>query len=207
MKRGGFITLEGPDGCGKSTQAKRLAERLRNEGFRVCLTREPGGTDLAENLRSIILDPSLHIHPLTELMLYEASRAQHTAEIILPALRKKEIVICDRYYDATMAYQGYGRRLDLKNVKTLNTVAAGGLKPDLTILLDISSKEGLSRATKNGADRMEKEKLAFHSRVRRGYLEIAKKEPRRIKIISGSGTVEEVHEKIWDLIKKKCLKK
>src|SRR5271157_786725 len=146
IRKGLFITFEGIDGCGKSTQSKLLAGRLKRAGYKVVYTREPGGTRLAEKLRDILLHPANKISPLAELFLYEASRAEHVSKIILPAVRSKKIVVCDRFFDATVAYQGYGRGLDLNVIETLNRFASTGLTPDLTILLDISAREGLKRA-------------------------------------------------------------
>ena len=201
MKRGRFITLEGTDGCGKSTQAGILAKRLKAAGHHVRLTREPGGTPMAEGFRRLILDPRNRVHPLTELFLYEASRAQHTEEVILPALRRGETVVCDRYSDATVAYQGYGRKLPLATVAALNRVAAGGLKPDITLFLDISEKSAKARTRGRTKDRMESEKNSFQSRVRAGYRAIARKEPSRIKKIDGEGSVTEVAGRIWEKVK------
>lgn len=203
MKRGWFITLEGPDGCGKSTQAGILAERLETAGYSVRLTREPGGTPLAEGFRRLILDPKNRVHPLTELFLYEASRAQHTEEVILPALAGGKIVVSDRYTDATVAYQGYGRKISLAAVKTLNRIAAIGLKPDLTILLELSEKSARERMKGRLKDRLESEKNSFQARVRAGYREIARKEPRRIKRVNGEGSAQDVADKIWRVVKAK----
>ena len=210
MKKGFFITLDGPDGCGKSTQSKLLVECLKKEGFKVVHTREPGGTSIAENLRKIILNPNFKISPITELMLYEASRAQHTKEIIEPSLRAKKIVVCERYTDATSAYQGYGRGLDLSIVEKLNQIATGGLRPDFTLFLDVPIQEGLKRARKEKkdfshgkGDRLEQENFGFHQKVRKGYLALAKKEPQRIKLISGNGTIQQIHQKICDEVMKK----
>lgn len=201
MKRGLFITLEGTDGCGKSTQAGILAERLETAGYSVRLTREPGGTPLAEGFRRLILDPKNRVHPLTELFLYEASRAQHTEEVILPALADGKIVVSDRYTDATVAYQGYGRKIPLAAVKTLNRIAAIGLKPDLTILLELSEKSARERTKGRLKDRLESEKNSFQARVRTGYREIARKEPRRIKRMNGEGSAQDVADRIWRVVK------
>gem|GEM_PF-180333 len=196
------MTLEGPDGCGKSTQAALLKKRLIELGRKVVHTREPGGTSLAENLRKILLHPEQKIFPLAELLLYESIRAQHTEEVILPALKRGEIVLCERYADATLAYQGYGRELPLETILTLNRIATKGLTPHLTIVLDIPVSKGLKRARKlqedgKKGDRLEREGLSFHSRVREGYLAIARKEPKRVRMISSLGSVKEVQEKIW----------
>ena len=203
MKRGRFITLEGPDGCGKSTQAGILAKRLQAAGHSVRLSREPGGTPLAEGFRRLILDPRNRVHPMTELFLYEASRAQHTREVIRPALEAGKVVVCDRYSDATVAYQGYGRKIQLKTVKTLNRIAAGGLEPDLTILLEVSERSARARTRRRRKDRMESEKDSFQSRVRAGYRAIARAEPRRVKRVNGEGPAFAVAERVWDAVRAK----
>lgn len=202
MKRGFFITLEGPDGCGKSTQSALLVRALRKKGFQVVHTREPGGTSFAENLRRILLNPKYRILPLSELLLYEASRAQHTQEVILPALKKGKIVVCERYTDATIAYQGYGRGLNLSAIQQLNKIATGNLVPDCTLVLDMPVHQAMKRAENKIKDRLEQEKNSFHRRVRKGYFALAKKEPKRVKLISAHGSVQEVHERIWKLIEK-----
>lgn len=209
MKRkkrtGFFITLEGPDGSGKTTQALLLARYLERMGIKVVRTREPGGTSIAEALRKIILNPRNRISETTELLLYEAGRAQHTSELVLPSLRKEKTVICERYTDATVAYQGYGRRLDIGMVRELNRIASFGLKPDLTILLDLDVREGLKRVRKISGrrmDRMERESLKFHERVRKGYLEIASREPERVKLIKVEETPEKTHLEIVKVIDK-----
>lgn len=213
MKKGFFVTLEGPDGCGKTTQSKLLAQALRERRCAVVHTREPGGTSFAENLRRILLNPEFKILPLTELILYEASRAQHTEEVIRPALNSGKIVLCERYTDATHAYQGYGRKIPVSTIKKLNQIATRGLLPDLTIVLDIPVEVGLKRArgasprpfpkekkrVKRG-DRLEQENAAFHNRVRKGYFELAKKATRRIKIISALGSVGEVHQRVMKMV-------
>jgi len=204
-KKGPFITLEGPDGSGKSTQSILLARYLEKKGYKVVRTREPGGTSIAESLRRIILNPKNRISKITEVLLYEAGRAQHTSELIIPALRKGKTVICERYTDATLAYQGYGRKLDIRMVKELNRIASYGLKPDLTLLLDLDVREGLNRIRKNSRgrmDRMERESIRFHERVRRGYLKIASREPGRVKLIKVKDTPEETHLEVVKAIKK-----
>ena len=198
-----MITLEGGDGCGKTTQAGLLAGKLRRKGFPVLHTREPGGTPFAEALRKLILNPAFRIHPLTEILLYEASRAQHTEEVIRPALARKKIVVCERYFDATTAYQGYGRGLNLKTVAALNAIAANKLRPDLTLCLEIPEREARLRTANKKKDRLEREDRAFRRRVWRGYLAIAKKESGRVKVISAVGSVEEVGEKVWKEVMKK----
>ncbi|MDD5174509.1 MAG: dTMP kinase, partial [Candidatus Omnitrophica bacterium] len=165
--RGGiFITFEGVEGCGKSTHSKLLFEHLKNTGYLVVHTREPGGTKLGEAVRRVLLDsPGICISDLAELFLFEACRAQIVKEIIKPALDRGFIVISDRFSDATFSYQGYGGRVDLEAIKTLDRVATAGVVPDLTILLDIDTLEGLKRARKKGIDRMEKKDLSYHNRV------------------------------------------
>jgi len=204
-KEGFFITLEGPDGSGKSTQSLLLARYLKRKGYKVVHTREPGGTSIAEALRRIILNPKNRISKVTEVLLYEAGRAQHTLELILPALQDGKTVICERYTDATLAYQGYGRKLDIRMVKELNRIASSGLQPDLTILLDLDVREGLNRVRKisrGRMDRMERESIRFHERVRKGYLEIASREPGRVKLITVKETPQKTHLEIVKVIKK-----
>jgi len=204
-KKGLFITLEGPDGSGKSTQSILLAQYLKRKDYKVVRTREPGGTSIAEALRRIILNPKSRISKVTEVLLYEAGRAQHTSELILPALRQGKTVICERYTDATLAYQGYGRKLDIRMVKELNRISSSGLKPDLTILLDLNVREGLNRvrrASGRRMDRMERESIGFHERVRKGYLEIASREPGRVKLIKVKETPEKTHLEVVKVIEK-----
>jgi dTMP kinase len=185
VSRGIFITFEGPEGSGKSTHILGLAQWLRARGRRVLVTREPGGTGLAHTLRKFLLHTKTPVAPLAELLLYEADRAQHVAECIEPVLRRGQWVLCDRYLDSTVAYQGYGRGLDLGLINTLNRIASGGRQPDLTILLDVPADRGLRQATarKKGKDRLEKAGLAFHQRVRRGFLKLAAREPRRFRVV------------------------
>ena len=197
MDRGIFITFEGIEGCGKSTQAKRVRELLIESGLEVLFTREPGGSCIGEKIRDILLDPANEeMVPLTELLLYEASRHQHMAEVIEPALKAGKVVICDRFYDASTAYQGYARGIDVDDVERLNLIASGGKRPDLTIILDLPAEIGLKRIGKN-PDRIEGEGVEFHERVRAGYLEIAAREPDRVKVVDGSGTIEETFMKVW----------
>lgn len=208
MKKGFFITFEGPEGSGKSTHCALLVKYLESKGCNALLTREPGGTPLAESVRSILLNPASTISPMAELLLYEASRAQHITETILPALKSGKIVLCDRFTDATLAYQGYGRNIDIGTIKKLNSIAAQKIKPDLTILLDVPAGKGLKLArninkgygTAGGGDRLEMEKLSFHRRVRNGYLSLAKNEPKRIKVIRVRKTVEETQKEIINII-------
>jgi dTMP kinase len=204
-RRGIFITFEGPDGSGKSTQSLLLTRYLKRKGYKVVRTREPGGTSISEALRGIILNPKNRISKVAEVLLYEAGRAQHTSELILPALRKGKIVICERYNDATLAYQGYGRKLNIRMVKELNRIASSGLEPDLTILLDLNVREGLKRVRKicgGKMDRMERESIRFHERVRKGYLEIASREPGRVKLTTVKETPEKTHLEVVKVIQK-----
>jgi dTMP kinase len=198
--RGGvFIVLEGPDGAGKSVQASLLAERLRARGMAVTDTREPGGTDLGEQVRHIVNDPGPTLRgPKADVMLYTAARAQHVEEVIRPALEAGDVVVCDRYYTSTMAYQGYGSGMDLDLLRRVQTWATGGLEPDLVALLDVTPEMGLARRAAGDADqltRWEDESrfdLAFHTRVREGYLEMAAADPERWVVLDGSGGVDEV---------------
>ncbi len=196
-----FITFEGGDGSGKSTQIARLAERLRDLGFEVRTYREPGGAtrgDAGERIRDILLDPvHTELGVRAELLLYEASRAQLTESHYRPALAEGAIVLCDRYADSSVAYQGYGRAvLPVEEVRELNRIATGGLVPDLTLLLDVDAESGLAQATLGGADRLEAAGRDFHERVRAGYLKIAEAEPDRVKVI-GRAPVEQVAADIW----------
>ncbi len=192
-----FLTLEGGEGCGKSTQLRLLAHDLERAGQPVRVLREPGGTTLGEEVRSLLLDPDNGgLDARAELLLYEAARAQLVAEVIEPALDAGEIVICDRFYDSTTAYQGYGRGLPAQHVTLLNEIATGELRPDRTLVLDIDPACGLARATSGGADRLEREDLLFHQRVREGFLAIAQGDPARVRVIDASGAVDEVAEAI-----------
>lgn len=195
--KGIFITFEGVEGCGKSTHSRLLFEYLKGLGYRVVHTREPGGTKLGEAVRRVLLDsPQISISDMAELFLFEACRAQVVKEIILPALNKGFIVVSDRFSDATLSYQGYGGRVDLKNIKILDKIAAAGVAPDLTLLLDVDTLEGLRRARKKGIDRMEKKDVSYHKRVRAGYLKLSKQYPGRIRILKASGRIPEVQAKI-----------
>lgn len=206
---GVFITFEGIEGCGKSTQIQRLADRLHAQGARVVLTREPGGTVIGERIRSVLLDASHSaMAPVTELLLYTAARHQHVAEVIRPSLEQGRIVLCDRYADATTAYQGAARRIDPDAIRQLHRIATENLDPTLTILLDCPAAEGLARARERNAlsheaskhDRFEREELAFHERVREGYLAIAADHPRRVAVIPAHGTIDEVHARILAVV-------
>jgi len=182
--KGKFITFEGSEGSGKSTHAKLLKDYLRKEGFSVELIREPGGTKISEKIRQFILDPKYKsMTDICETLLYMAARVQIVKEVIKPALEEGKIVICDRFLDSTIVYQGYGGGINLDLIKRLGKLATLGIKPDLTFLLDIETREGLKRAGKI-KDRIELKSLDYHRRVRKGYLTLAKKEPSRIKIVS-----------------------
>jgi dTMP kinase len=203
-----FITFEGVEGSGKTTQIQRLKKYLTQKGISCKVTREPGGCPIGEKVRKILLNPDHHeMVPTTELLLYEAARAQHVKEVIKPFLKKGGIVICDRFSDATLAYQGYGRRIDLKWIDRLNLLASQGIKPDVTFLLDCPSDVGLKRALQRNQtlkqereERFEREEIQFHQRVRKGYLAIAKKEPRRVKVIDTREGEERVFEKIRKIV-------
>jgi dTMP kinase len=182
--KGKLITFEGPEGSGKSTHAKLLCDYLEKKGFSVVFLREPGGTKISEQIRKIILNPkNKFMTEICEMLLYMATRAQMTKEVIKPAIEKGDIVICDRFLDSTIVYQGYGAGIDLKLIRELGKIATLDIKPVLTFLLDIDTREGLRRAGKR-KDRIELKSLAYHQRVRRGYLILAKREPERIKVIS-----------------------
>jgi dTMP kinase len=198
-ERGRFITFEGIDGSGKSTQSRMLANWLREQGKEVVETVEPGGTAIGKQIRRILLDPaSADIQPNTELLLYFASRAQNVEQVIRPALESGSIVLCDRFTDSTLAYQGWGRGIDQRIVLDLDRIACGGLKPDATLLIDIDPATSLARARKRnertgGAEaRIDEESSAFHERVRQGYLALASSEPERFIVIDGRGGIVEV---------------
>lgn len=181
-----FITLEGPEGSGKTSQLPPLVEYLREQGYDVFPTREPGGTSIGEQIRAVIHDlKNVEMHPRTETLLYQAARAQIVEQVFRPRLAVGEIVISDRYYDSTIAYQGYGHQQDLEQVRALVRYATAGLVPDLTILLDLDVEAGLRRKTQNGSEwnRLDAYTLEFHQRVRKGYLEMVKAEPRRWVVI------------------------
>jgi len=204
---GFFITFEGIEGSGKSTQIKLLDEYLRGLGFATLLTREPGGTRLGDEIRSMLLSPdNKEMAPLTELLLYEASRAQHCEQVIRPALAKGEVVLSDRFADSSVAYQGAARMIDAATVEAANHIATSGLAPDVTFVLDMSAADGLARAKGRGApDRLEQEKLEFHERVRQGFLDIAKKEFGRVCVIDASRNAEEIHKEIVQALSRRGL--
>jgi len=188
-----FVTFEGIDGCGKTTQLRRARRFLENLGYRVASLREPGSTPAAEKIRKILLSNNSSINDITELLLYEAARSEITAREIAPLLKSGHIVLCDRFYDSTTAYQGYGRGLDIGMVKRLHRVAVGNVKPDLTLLFDIDLKTATTRLGRQ-RDRLESQPRAFFNRVRKGFLEIAAREKTRVKVIDGAGTVEDTFE-------------
>ena len=196
-----FITFEGGEGCGKSTQARALYRRLSKLAVPVILTHEPGGTSLGRRLsRWLKWTKDADIAPLTELLMFNASRSQLITEVIKPSLKRGEIVICDRYADSTTVYQSYGRGLDLEMVKTVNNIATQGLKPDLTVLLDISAEEGLARQGGKKQDRFEQEELSFHQRVREGFLKLAANEPERWLVVDASQSKTKISEIIWQRV-------
>jgi len=192
LKKGIFITFEGIEGCGKSTQSRLLCRYLKARGYDCIYTREPGGTRCGEMIRNILLHAKdIHISDMAETFLFEAARSQIVEEVICPALAAKRIVICDRYSDATVCYQGYGGKVPLNIIRSLDAAATSGLTPDLTILLDIDVKTGLRRARSKGSDRMEAKDVSYHRAVRAGYLRLAKKNPARIKVIKVRDEVNE----------------
>jgi dTMP kinase len=198
-----FITLEGPEGSGKSSQIPALAEFLREQGYQVYTTREPGGTTIGDQIRAVLHDlENTSMHPRTEILLFLAARAQHVEEVIRPLLEKGTIVICDRYADSTLAYQGYGHGVDLDMLKKLLDFSTGGLYPDLTILLDIDVEKGLNRRKESGGEwnRLDAYTLAFHRRVREGYLTLVANEPQRWRIVDAAQSIENVQESLQQTI-------
>jgi dTMP kinase len=206
--KGKFITLEGIEGSGKSTQISLLANHLKSLGIPVVLTREPGGTLIGEQVRKILLDPeNTALDPKAELLLYAASRAQHLNEVILPHLGSPGVVLCDRFVDATLAYQGYGRKLDIDLIRTLDRIVCEGLRPDVTVLLDIDAATGVARARGRNDScgleteaRFENEAIAFHERVRQGYLSLARQEPARIKVVDASRSMDDIQIEIRKIV-------
>jgi dTMP kinase len=208
-----FISFEGGDGSGKSTQLRLLADYLTGQGHACVCTREPGGTNLGKMIRKALLEVGdEQISSRSEIFLYLADRAQHVREIVQPALASGKVVLCDRFTDSTLAYQGYGRGADLDELRQMNVIASGGIMPDLTLLLDCPVELGLSRtarriaaqrATQNPEDRFEREEADFHERVRRGFQELARYEPERIHVLDASGPVEKVHQKIKAIVERK----
>jgi len=196
-----FITLEGGEGCGKSTQARALYRRLSRLAIPAILTHEPGVTPLGKRLSHWLKwGQGVKISPLSELLLFNASRSQLVTEVIQPSLQDGKVVICDRYADSTTAYQSYGRGLDLALVEAINNAAAQQIKPDLTILLDIAAEAGLTRKKAHRQDRFEQEAIAFHRKVREGYLKLAAKEPARWLVLDATQSKEKVAEIIWQMV-------
>lgn len=199
MTQGLFITFEGPDGCGKTTQMKLLAEYFTKNGKEVVLTREPGGKGLGEKVREILLNYDGEVSDRCESFLFLADRAQNIDIVVNPAVKAGKIVLCDRHIDSTVAYQGYGRGLDIERINMLNNLATNGKKPDLTFVFDVDVETSMKRVGKE-KDRMESAGVEFHNRVRQGYLELAKQEPQRIKVIDATKSIEEIHKKVVSLI-------
>ena len=202
MEKGLFITFEGTDGCGKTTQIEMLKDYFEKQGRTVLLTREPGAKGLGTKLREILLNYDGEVSPICESFLFLADRAQHVDTIIKPAVARGEIVLCDRHTDSTVAYQGYGRELDIEQIKMLNNIATSGLKPDLTFIFDIDIDTAQKRVGKN-KDRMESAGIEFFKRVRNGYLEIAKQEPERVKVLDGSKSIETIHNELLEILQTK----
>jgi dTMP kinase len=201
---GAFITFEGIDGCGKSTQLRLLASELRVRGLQIVATREPGGTTLGQRLRAALLDIDEQVDPLAELLVFAADRAHHVRTLLLPALEANQIVLSDRYADATVAYQGAGRGFEPKLIEDIVQLATGGLRPELTLLFDLSVAESAVRtrrrvASKN-SDRLDSEDIGFHTRVRDSYLELAKAEPERFRVIDARGSTQETQQKVMDIV-------
>ena len=200
-RTGTFITLEGIDGCGKSTQAALLAEKIEAAGREVVRLREPGGTRISEKVREILLDPeNAEMADECELLLYEASRAQLVRQVVVPALERGAVVLCDRFFDSTFAYQAGGRSLDESLVERCNELGCCGVHPDRTLVLDLDVERALVRATADGTDRLEAEGVAFQRRVRDAYLRLAEAEPARVRLVDADGGVDEVAERIFSAL-------
>jgi dTMP kinase len=196
---GFFITLEGPEGGGKSTQADRLATRLNLDNIRTTVTREPGGTELGERIRPLLLSPGSKINaPWAEALLFSAARAQLVVEVIRPRLAEGDVVVCDRFFDSTLAYQGYGRGLDLARLRELQDVVTGGVRPNLTFLLDLRVEEGLARIPHRSRDRLDQETRAFHERVRDGYRKMASEEPDRWVVVDATDRPQALADRIFE---------
>ncbi len=202
--KGLFITFEGIEGCGKSTQAKLLEQYFTSIGKEVFLTREPGGPKISEKIRNILLEPeNKEMLPETEVLLYMASRSQHTGEWIIPLLNEGKVVISDRYYDSTIAYQGAARKLNRNIIDIIIEFATFGFKPDITFLIDLPADTGLSRISKKDADRLERESMEFHQKVRNGFLEIAEYEKERYIVIDGKKNIEEIKNEVIKYVEDK----
>jgi dTMP kinase len=203
-KKGTFITFEGGEGCGKSTHIDRLVTRLRLDGYQVLVAREPGGTEVGEQIRHILQysKQSAAMVPETELLLFCASRAQLVHEVIKPALNDGRVVICDRFFDSTTVYQGVGRKIAPQAVAAINNFAINSNLPDLTLVIDLDPRVGLERARgRELFDRMENQSMEFYERVRQGYLDLARREAHRVKVIDGGRSIEVIEKQIWDLVK------
>ena len=202
-KKGLFITFEGIDGCGKSTQLNLLSEYFKSKGLEVAITREPGAKGLGEKLREILLNYEGEVSSNCEAFLFLADRAQHIDTLVKPAIEAGKVVLCDRHTDSTVAYQGYGRGVDLRQIKMLNEIATSGLVPDLTFVFDIDVETSQKRVGQT-KDRMESAGLEFHNKVKNGYLEIAKQEPDRVKVINSDDSIENIFKKVEQEILKLC---
>ena len=192
---GKFITFEGADGSGKTTQIETIKEYLEKQGHECLLTREPGGSDLGNKIREILLHYDGEVDSLAELLLYMADRAQHVKKVIIPALKEGKIVLCDRYTDSSVSYQGYARGLDIERIIELNKIATDGLEPDLTIVFDVETEVAMKRVG-DVKDRLEQEGVGFHKKLRYGYLELAKRFPERIKVVNSNLSITEVFEQV-----------
>ena len=199
MQKGLFITFEGADGCGKTTQLNLLKDYLTAKGYAVILTREPGGKGLGEKIREILLNYDGKVADRCESFLFLADRAQNIETIVKPAIESGKIVLCDRHTDSSVAYQGYGRGLDIDQIKMLNNLATGGKQPDLTLVFDVDIETSMQRVG-NEKDRMESSGKEFFNRVRNGYLEMAKQEPERLKIVDSTKSIDEVHKRVIEII-------
>ena len=203
--KGKFISFEGIDGCGKTTQIKFLKEYLLKKGYNILVLREPGGTNVGEKVRDILLDKYNFISPVTEMLLYASSRAQLVEEKILPAIEEGKIVLLDRFVDSSYVYQGYARGLGIEKVKVVNEIATMGILPDVTIYIDITPEEAMKRRGKREADRLERESWDFHKKVREGYIKLVKEYPKRFVFIDGMQEIVKVHQDIIDAVKKYLL--
>ena len=201
MSKGLFITFEGADGCGKTTQLMLLAKYLKAQGREVVVTREPGARGLGEKIREILPNYDGEVSSRAEAFMFLADRAQHIDVIVNPAIKSGKIVLCDRHTDSSVAYQGYGRRLDIDEIKRLNSIATNGKKPDMTLIFDIDVETSMARVG-DTKDRMESAGIEFFNRVRNGYLEIAKQEPNRVKVLDASKSIEEIHKNVIALYEK-----
>ncbi len=206
MQKGLFITFEGADGCGKTTQLNKIADLLREEGYDIVVTREPGSLEVGKKIRDIVLHHTGVVSDNCEMFLYLADRSQHVDTFIKPAIAEGKIVLCDRHTDSTLAYQGYGRGRDIELTEKLNKIAVSGLEPDLTILFDVDTEVAQQRVGSE-KDRLEAEGTEFHKKVRNGYLELAKKYPNRIKVVNANNSIEKVYNDakniIMDMINKR----